>query len=365
MRVAILGAGAGGSAAAAELTQAGHDVNLWNRSAQTLQSFLRVGGVEYEGVLGEGLARPRLITADIEAALNGCDACVCTLPTFSHAPVARTLAQSSMHRAMPIVLNPGHTGGALEFRNAFRAVRNEDPVVAEFSTLTYVARKNQPQRVTVTGRARKVRVAALPAAQTAITVAQTLFPCAEEAQDILATSLANVNMVLHPPGAMLAAAWVEARAGDFTFYVDAMTPGVARVMKSLDDERRKVAAAFGHPLPNLIEEMQRIGTVEESVKDTADFAAAISGGVANSRIKAPGSFNHRYYLEDFGHGLLPFLELARIAQVDTPTAHALFSLEQQLTGIDHRTNGRTANAMGIAGLDRTALLQFVRAAKSA
>ncbi|MEO7725897.1 MAG: NAD/NADP octopine/nopaline dehydrogenase family protein, partial [Burkholderiales bacterium] len=254
----------------------------------------------------------------------------------------------------------GHTGGALEFRAAFRSVRNEEPVVAELSTLTYVARKNQPQRVTVTGRAKNVRVAALPAARAAMATARTLFPSAREAGDVLATSLANVNMVLHPPGAVLAAAWVEARAGEFTFYVEGMTPGVARVMKSLDDERRNVASAFGHELPNLIEEMQRIGTVEESVQDTADFAGAIAGGVANRRIRAPGSLAHRYYLEDFGHGLLPFIELARIAGIETPTAHSLFSLAQTLTGTDYRSSGRTAGAMGIAGLALPALLALVR-----
>ena len=49
--------------------------------------------------------------------------------------------------------------------------------------------------------------------------------------DVLACDLANVNMVLHVPGAVLGAAWVEATRGDFTFYVQGMTPGVARVMR--------------------------------------------------------------------------------------------------------------------------------------
>ena len=76
MRVTIIGAGAGGAAAVAELTQAGHEVKLWNRSPETLAPFQRIGGVEYEGVLGEGLARPRLMTSDLEAALQGCEVIV-------------------------------------------------------------------------------------------------------------------------------------------------------------------------------------------------------------------------------------------------------------------------------------------------
>jgi opine dehydrogenase len=361
MRVTVIGAGAGGCAAVAEFMQAGHEVHLWNRSAETLAPFEVAGGVEYEGVLGTGIVRPRLMTTDVRAAVEGADAVVCALPTYSHAPVARALAECGLSRDVPVVLDPGHTGGALEFRAAYEANGAAAPPIAELSTLTYVARKYQPQRVTVTGRANAVRLAALPKGEAALEVARTLFPSATPVRDVLATGLSNVNMVLHPPGAILGAAWVEATGGDFTFYVEGMTPGVARVMKALDDERRAVAAAFGHVLPNVIEEMQAIGTVEASVADTGDYAAAVSGGEANRRIKAPGSLAHRYYLEDFGHGLLPFIVFAQIAGVAVPTAQALFGLGATLAGVDYADQGRTAAAMGIANLDRDALLALVRA----
>jgi opine dehydrogenase len=167
-------------------------------------------------------------------------------------------------------------------------------------------------------------------------------------------------MVLHPPGAILGAAWIEATGGDYTFYKQGMTPGVARVMRALDDERRAVARAFGHELPNLIEEMQAIGTVEADVRDTTDFAAAIAAGAANSRIRAPGSLDHRYYLEDFGHGLLPFMTLAGIAGVAVPAAENLFRLAEILVGKNYRDSGRGATAMGVAGLDLKGLLARVR-----
>lgn len=360
MKVSILGAGAGGAAAVAELAQAGHEVVLWNRSPETLAPFQALGGVRYEGVLGQGIARPALITANLAEAIQGADAAVVTLPTFSHAPVARALAAACWPANRPVILNPGHTGGALDFAHAYRTVRADLPPIAEFSTLTYVARKYQSDSVTVTGRARQVRAAALPGGEAALAVACQLFPGASPVGDVLASALANANLVLHPPGAVLAAAWVEATHGDFTFYVQAMTPGVARTMRALDDERLAVAAAFGHRLPNLVEEMKLIGTVESSVTDTQDFVAAIAGGEANKRIKGPDSLQHRYYREDFGHGLLPFLELAAIAGVATPVARSLFTLAQALVGIDYSKGGRTADAMGIAGLSKSELLQHVR-----
>jgi opine dehydrogenase len=358
MRVTVLGAGAGGAAAVAELVAAGHEVSFWGRSPATLEPFQRQAGIAYEGVLGEGLAKPKLITMDLSRALDEADVALVCLPTFAHADIARGMAQASL--AVPVVLNPGHTGGALEFAEATRAAGRAPPPIAEFSTLTYVARKYHPGRVTVTGAAKWVRLAALPDGEAAATAARTLFKNAAIMPDVLACDLANINMVLHAPGAILGAAWVEATSGDFTFYVQGMTPGVARVMRALDDERRAVARAFGHDLPGVAAEMQAIGTVEAHVHNTDDLVAAISSGEANRRIKAPDSLAHRYYREDFGHGLLPFTALATIADVAVPVAESLLKIGETLLGAGFARHGRTAARMGIAGLDKTGLMALVK-----
>ena len=72
-KVAVVGAGAGGAAAVAELVAAGHEVRFWGRSPRTLAPFVEQGGVAYEGVLGTGLARPKLITSDLAAAIDTAD----------------------------------------------------------------------------------------------------------------------------------------------------------------------------------------------------------------------------------------------------------------------------------------------------
>jgi opine dehydrogenase len=356
-KVAVVGGGAGGAAAVAELVAAGHKVRFWSRAAQTLAPFKAQGGVAYDGVLGSGLAQPALMTCDLIEAIGAAEAILICLPTFAHRSVALALARAGSK--IPVVLNPGHTGGALEFRHTFRSVGGVPPPIAEFSTLTYVARKYTPDRVTITGIAKSVRLAALPGGKDAAGAAQALFSSARIVPDVLACDLANVNMVLHSPGAVLGAAWVEATRGDFTFYVQGMTDGVARVMRTLDEERRAVARAFGHDLPPLIEEMQAIGTVEASVRDVDDLVAAISSGEANRKIKAPDSLQHRYYREDFGHGLLPFAALASIANVDAPVAVSLMRIAQTFLGFDLSADGRTAERMGVAGLDRSGLLKLV------
>src|SRR5579871_6609001 len=153
-KVAVLGAGAGGAATVAELTAAGHEVSLWGRSAETLAPFLAQGGVAYDGALGRGLARPHLITDDLAKATAAADVVVVCVPSFAHVDIATALAAGGA-KDLPVVLNPGHTGGALEFRRASQT-QDADPPIAEFSTLTYVARKYAPGCVTITGLAKSV-----------------------------------------------------------------------------------------------------------------------------------------------------------------------------------------------------------------
>ena len=357
--VAILGAGAGGLAVAAELSGKGHAVRLWNRSPETIEAIRAAGAIVYEGVLGGGRVTPERLSTDLGEMIAGADVLLVCLPTLAHAAVAGALAEAGATK-VPVVLNPGQTGGALEVHNAFVEAGLAPPPIAEFSTLTYVARKPSPGAVTISGAAGRVWVAGMPGAEAAVKTARALFPVAAPGADVLATSLANANLVLHPPGAVLGASWVEATGGGFTFYVEGMTPGVARVMTALDGERLAVARAFGHALPPIVEEMAAIGTVEAADALAGDLVHAVSGGGANAEIKAPHSFDHRYYMEDFGHGLVPFLAFARAAAVETPVAAALLRLGATLTGRDFYGAGRTAARMGIAGLDRAALLRHVR-----
>jgi opine dehydrogenase len=352
--VTVVGAGAGGAATVTELSLAGHEVRWWNRTDATIAPFREAGGVRYEGVLGEGFARTAAFVADLNAALAGSDIALVCLPSLAHEAVANALADAAV--ACPVLLNPGHTGGALHVAEIFRARRLAAPALVEFSTLTYVARKPAPDAVRITGVARRVWAACLPGGEDALTLARSLYPSATPARDVIASSLANVNLVLHTPGAILSAAWVEATGGEFRFYVDAMTPGVARSIEALDRERLAVAAAFGHELPRLGVEMAAIGTAVA----TDDLRAAIAGGEANRTIKAPDSLAHRYYAEDFGYGLVPLLELARIGGVDAPYAAALVEVASVLRSEDVRVTGLTAERLGIAGLDRDELLTRVR-----
>jgi opine dehydrogenase len=346
--VAVLGAGAGGTAAAADLGARGWRVRLWHPSPVRLEAFA-ADSVASDGVLGARRVPVELVPTRLGDALDGAAAAVVCLPAVALGPVVDALA--AVDSEVPVVLNPGHTGGALRLRRSLARP------IAALSTLTYVARSPRPGAVTVTAVARRVRGAALPGGEAALTAAVELFPQVMPQPDVLAVDLSNTNLVLHPPGAICGAAWIEGTNGDFRFYADGMTPGVIRVLEALDVERRAVALAYGHRLPSLVEEMAAIGTVDQS---TADTRAAIAGAAANAAIRAPESLNHRYYREDLAFGLVPFLAFAHAAGVDAPTARALLHIGEALLGEPLGADGLTAERLGIAGLDAAGVRDLVR-----
>jgi len=271
-----------------------------------------------------------------------------------------------------VVLAPGHLGGALEVAKVGPDAGIAGvPPLAECSTLPYTVRafpvdadaggdgRAAQWGVNITGAAARVPVACLPGDEAALRLAGRLYPGAVTLPDVLAVGLAEVNIAPHPPGAVLGAAWVEATGGDFRFYVDGMTRGVASVMGRLDSERLAVAEAFGYRLGSLMEEMSAIGTVEPDA-DLGDIQSAISSGSANARIMAPDSLGHRYYTEDFGYGLLPLVELAKVAGVATPVAQALLNLASAAGLEEAIAGGRTLERLDLEGLSPDAIIARIR-----
>ena len=366
-RVVVMGGGAGGMAATVDLTLRGFEVTWWRRTVPPEPpSGFRLA---YQGVCGDGVM-PVICTDNLAEAIKAADGVLVCLPSTAHRHIAGLLARVGWKG--PVVLAPGHLGGALEVAKVMRdAGASPLPPLAECSTLPYTVRAHAVEAadqadyqgaqwvVNITGVAARMLVSCLRGADAALAFAIRLYPGAIIRPDVLEVGLAEVNMVLHPPGAILGAAWVEATGGDYRFYVDGMTRGVASVMGRLDQERLAVASAFGYRLDSLMEEMSAIGTVEPDA-DLDDIQGAISEGSANTRIMAPDSLGHRYYTEDFGYGLLPLVELAKVAGVDTPVAESLLNLAAAAGLEGTIAAGRTLERLGLDGLTVEEILARVR-----
>ena len=345
--VAILGAGNGGFAAAAHLTNLGHDVRLYNRSQSTVAAIQERGGIEYEGVIGNGFAEIQHITTNIEEAVSEVDAIVVCLPAIAFPDLARSLAPV-VTPDTPILLNPGSTGGALVMRETLQSAGCESiPTIAETNTLTYICRKSDEKGVTIYSTVDNVRCASVPADDTAAIEIFTDFFDLDVLPTVLHTSLCNVNAMLHPPGVILSTAWIQHSGGDFRFYYDAGTAGVANVMEELDEERRAIASAWNislEPFPSLF---ASLGSTSARAAEENSFLRMLRESEPNKDIKAPASTDDRYFDEDFPYGLVPMKALARIKDVETPVIDSLVTLASSITENDYEEIGWDANQMGI------------------
>jgi opine dehydrogenase len=342
MDVAVIGAGHGGLAAAADLGRRGYRVRLQSRNEGSIDAIEKAGGIHSTGAIGDGLVPVAVATTDMPTALDGADVVVVVLPATAHRDVFGAIAPS-IAPDIPVVLDPGHMCGSVHLRRVFGAADMAAPPIVELGTLSYICRSHAPATVDVSLRTEHVPAATSPQGDSALEeLATSLFPGTRIVRSPVEAWLHDVNLVLHPPGMVLGASRIEATHGGFGFYADGVTPSVERTMRALDDERVAVGRAFGLDLPDLARTMAAFGSADQAATERGELGAAVRNGAANRSIAAPASVEHRYLHEDVPYGLVPLMALADTVGVPTPVASALTVLAETITGRAYRRDGLNA-----------------------
>jgi opine dehydrogenase len=352
--VAIIGAGHGGCAAAAYLTQRGFDIRLYSRSRSTTDPLSAIGGVEYEGTLGDGFAPLSLITNDAAAALAGAHLILIMVPTHAHEDTARALAPHIRPQQL-VMAAPGHT--LLLIPNTIRKAGGRLGLYCDSSSLPFICRKSTPHRINITRAAQILYFAAFPGEKlnVAASVVRQIFPHIEPRPSLLHTVFPYTNAIHHPPALLLNVGRVESTGGDYCHYYDGITPGVGRLIDALDRERIAVAAALGVAIEPLPQFFFRMGYTNAAGRDGGTAYHVFHNSEPNRWIKAPAGIDHRFFNEDVPYGLVVISELGRLAGVPTPRADAVIEIASIVAGRGYREEGLTRERMGIAGLTATEL----------
>ena len=358
--IAVLGAGHGGLAAAADLGLGGFEVRLHARREETLAPVRAQGGIEVGGAR-TGLVAVPVLTTDVAEAVDGADLVMTVVPSVAHGDYAAALAPH-LRPDQPVFVNPGHTGGALHLVRELRRAGYREPVrTCESVTLTYICRKTGPAAVDIFSHVRNLGFAAFPGrhAREMYALIKPLYPEIELCSSVLETGLTNINAVFHAPGMLMNAGWIEDTGGDFLFYREGVTPAVGRVTGEVDRERLRVADALGVPSASFLENFCRAGLTTREAADSGDISRACVESEPNRSIRSPASLDHRYVHEDVGYGLVPFAAFGDLAGVETPTIDAIVHLCSELTGIPFFETGLTLDGMGLRGLTAAGLERFV------
>src|SRR5262245_5607482 len=165
--VAILGAGNGGLALAGYLAQQGHRVSLWSRSPARIFPVAALGGIRLTLPGAKPSFAPlALATCNIAAALAGAQRVIVAVPASGHADVARKCARH-LRDGQTVLLLPGRTGGALEFRRILESAGCRARILlGEANTFPFASRATSPTAAIVHGTKADVLAAALPASRT-------------------------------------------------------------------------------------------------------------------------------------------------------------------------------------------------------
>ena len=352
--VAILGAGNGAHAMAGHLGMRGFAVRLYNRFEEEIAPMQERGGVEVEGAV-QGFGPVELVSTDIAPVLDGAEVIMVVVPAFVHRFMAETCAPY-LQDGQVIVLNPGRTGGAMEFRKVLEEKGCRARVyVAEAQTLIYACRISGPARVRIAGIKQRVPLAALPATDTPYVLEKvtSLYPQFVPAANVLETSLDNIGAIFHPAATILNANRIEA-GEDFEFY-RGMTPSVTRVMEAVDKERLAVCRAFG------VEALSAANWLVSAYEGVTgrNLYECIQSNKAYAGIKAPKTLKVRYLTEDVPTGLVPIVSLAKVAGLSAPISESLINIAGALLGVDFWETGRTPARLGIEGMTVEEIIRYV------
>lgn len=356
-KIAVIGAGNGGSAIAAFLASRGASVNLCDLFPQFLEGIRKNGGIELTLNGETSHQTPALVTTSVPDAICGVDLVMVVTPSFTHKMIAEAAAPA-LRDGQVVVLNPGRTCGALEFLHTVRKSGcKADVVVAETQTLIYSCRKTGDANVEIYGVKKEVDLAAFPADCTdrVLELLRPYYPQFTAAPSCLTTSLSNIGALFHPTPILLNIGRIENDKNGFRYYWDGISPAVASLIHEIDLERIAVAKAYG---VNILSAEEWLRQSYETTGD--DLFTLLQNNNAYGDIKAPTQINARYVTEDVPMSLVPISELGRLAGVPTPNMDAVIRLTSTIYQRDFRAEGRSAENLGIAGMSVEQVIAFLK-----
>lgn len=360
LRFAVLGAGHGGTAMAGHLSLMGFDVSLYNRGEARLKAIQSAGGLEIlsddVSSMPSGFAHLEVVTTNAREAIDGRDILMVVVPASAHRYIAEQIAPHLIDGQM-VVLNPGRTGGALEVLKVIRdSGCKADIVVAEAQTFIYASRSMNPAQTKIFRLKNSIPVASLPAHRTpeVVKALRTAFPQFVPGDNVMKTSLDNIGAIFHPAVTVLNAARIESTNGEFDYYTEGITPAVALILEAMDKERVAVAEALGF---RAMSAREWLYIAYDAAGRTLHEAMRANRGYDG--IKAPKTVYHRYISEDVPMSLVPISSLGQLVGVPTPAIDAIILLGSMLHEVDYRSEGRTADSLGLAGMTLKQIRRFV------
>lgn len=351
-RVAILGGGNGGITAAADLTQKGFLVNIFEsqRFCKDLQ-FIKKNNeivIEYKG--NKSVEKINLITDDLEKAIEGCQIIMITVPGMGIEYFAEILAPV-VKEDQVILINSAPAMASVRFvKKAKEMGIEKDFKIGETNSLTYATRAYVNEgRVEISLKAGKVYLAGYPSHNTdeVFDACVQIYDCFVKADNVIVVNLENPNPLVHPGPTLLNAGRIDYTKGEFWLYKEGITEHTVNIVKAVEDEREAVAKSLDIQLEDTKQARINRGYFANEDKPLHEL---FNTSPVFKYIKGPASVEGRYMVEDISTGLVLWSDLGKALNVPTPNIDSIIVLGGTLIGRDFYKEGLTLDSIGLGHL---------------
>ena len=358
-KICVLGGGNGAHAMAADLALKGFDVNMCEAPEfkDHFATTMNRKEIEFVDIWdNKKIAKLTMATTDFGAAIKDTQYIMMPMPAIGQKPFFERIAPH-LEDGQTLVMWPGNFS-ALLFAHMLRQKGiKKDITLAECHTLPWGCRLLAPGSVKIAVEAWKLLIAAFPAKKTegVVNDLKAIYPVIP-GEHVLATSLNNLNPIVHPAGCVLNAGWIDTLKNDFYFYRYGTTLSIARVIKAIYEEVARTGQAINMKMLEYPEESFFSKSQIMSVYFRASFDK--EGAVAN--ISGPSSMMDRYITEDVPYGLVTTAQIAHMFNVNTPLIDAIIELTSVINEADYGKEGRSLEELGIANLSKEKLLGILQ-----
>lgn len=356
MKVAVVGAGNGGCAVAADMAYRGIDVTLvktsnaihddnfeflqQNNGRMTLLDFGVNGSMnpqELETIEKTGTISK--VTRDISV-ISDMDIILIYVQTNYHENIIKKMADY-LNDGQILLINPGYFSTAYVLK--YCGKKNITVVEAQSSFID--GRIIEPGKFKVGFRNVRNPLGIYPSKN---------FGFAKEKLDSLGfpfyymknvaeAALHNPNMIVHTVGSILSIPMIDTMGNEFCMYHHAFTDHVWKVLEKLDSEKMDILEKLGCkriPYVEACKFRNSFNEHEDAKKVFFEYAAM------PTRAKGPVTLDSRYVTEDVPQGLVMLESLGHLLKTDTPIATALIEIANAALNEDFRHKGRTPDRLG-------------------
>ena len=358
MKVTICGCGNAGIAMAADIAFLGFDVNLFEvpEFEKNLEPMKALGGVELSGKTysgKNGFAKLNKITSNAKEAVDGSDVIFLTLPAQHHKTVFEHLS-AYLSEGQTVVATTGYWA-SLRLRELIKEKGLDEKITfIEANSFPYLSGNIGPAKAHIFNYKRHIPVSAFPADKNEekCKVVQKIYPQYSIYKNILETNLYPGNHSVHPQITLPNAIFFFERAREFRFYSE-LSQTAAKLADVFDEERIKVASYFDCDTTDYVTACNK--KYEYKGKDQYDLYLNTEHGERWGRIEGL----YRVLIEDLCYFFMPMESLAKMVGIAVPITTAMIDIFKVFTGYDYRLNGITLKDLGIEGLSKKQIINYV------